>query len=246
MHNTTISPTETIIFGIPILIWGLLLYGGFIFGKIDDKEKRRMPLWTRLTSSLTLVIIAWIWFISQRGTDIEQLALWLAIGMTLSFLGDIFMADILPLQPYVLYGILAFGVGHIAYIIGFSNIGLQLDSNFPNFVVLIIWWLIGIVGWFFLVFWKTKREFLHYAALPYALLLASTVGVATTIALGSPAFVIIAIGAALFLLSDLILAAELFSNLHFKLIGDVIWLTYGTGQMLIICGLILYTLVAST
>jgi hypothetical protein len=44
----------------------------------------------------------------------------------------------------------------------------------------------------------------------------------------------LAIGAALFLLSDLILAGELFSGLKFPLIGDVIWLTYGPAQALIV------------
>jgi hypothetical protein len=70
--------------------------------------------------------------------------------------------------------------------------------------------------------------------LPYALLLASTAGLATGLALQSTYFVPLAIGAALFLLSDLILAGELFSGLQFPLIGDVIWLTYGPGQALIV------------
>ena len=45
---------------------------------------------------------------------------------------------------------------------------------------------------------------------------------------------VLAIGGALFLLSDLILAARLFNEVHFPLIGDVIWLTYGPAQMLIV------------
>ena len=42
------------------------------------------------------------------------------------------------------------------------------------------------------------------------------------------------VGAALFLISDLILAAQLFNDLHFRGVGDVVWLTYGPGQMLIV------------
>jgi hypothetical protein len=38
----------------------------------------------------------------------------------------------------------------------------------------------------------------------------------------------------LLLLSDLILAAELFNDLHFPLVGDVVWLTYGPAQALIV------------
>lgn len=251
MLNIAISTTETIIMSIATIIWAAFLYGGFAFGKIDTQEKGRIPLWTRLASSFTLVVAAWLWFSITQGTSIGQLSTWLAIGMSLSFIGDIFMANILPIEPYIIYGIAAFGIGHIAYILGFTNMGLQFnDSNFPNYAVLIFWWIIAVLGWFLLVFWKSERNYISYAALPYALLLATTVGMATSLALNNQEFTLIAIGAGLFLLSDLVLAAELFSNLHFRLIGDFIWLSYGTGQTLIVCGLLLYittkTLVVNT
>jgi hypothetical protein len=75
---------------------------------------------------------------------------------------------------------------------------------------------------------------LHRAALPYALLLASTAGLATGLAVQAPAFVPLAIGGGLFLLSDLILAARLFNGVYFYLIGDIVWLTYGPAQALIV------------
>ncbi len=49
-------------------------------------------------------------------------------------------------------------------------------------------------------------------------------------------FVMVLIGAILFLTSDLILATRLFNNAFFWLIDDVVWLTYGPGQMLIVFG----------
>ncbi|MGB0384348.1 MAG: lysoplasmalogenase family protein [Ardenticatenaceae bacterium] len=67
--------------------------------------------------------------------------------------------------------------------------------------------------------------------------LATTTGLATALALQTSAFVWLAIGAALFLFSDLILAAQLFNGLHFRLIGDLVWLTYGPGQMMIVYSL---------
>ncbi|MBI5669683.1 MAG: hypothetical protein HZC41_16925 [Chloroflexi bacterium] len=39
-------------------------------------------------------------------------------------------------------------------------------------------------------------------------------------------------------MSDLILAGELFSGINFPLIGDVMWLTYGPAQMLIVYSMI--------
>jgi hypothetical protein len=242
MLNIPITYVEITVFGGVFIVWASLLFGGFVFGKLDTQQNRRMPIWTRLASSLVLVIGAWMWFAISQGTQVSLLATWIAIGMTLSFLGDIFMARILHLEPYILYGIGAFGLGHIAYIIGLANTGLKLSSSYPNYTTLIIWWIIGLLGWYFIIFWKGKHSFLHYAALPYALLLASTVGFATSLSLSNQAFILIAIGSGLFLLSDLILAAEVFSNLRFPLIGDVVWLTYGPGQMLIVCGLIFYAI----
>lgn len=45
-----------------------------------------------------------------------------------------------------------------------------------------------------------------------------------------------AVGAPLLLSSDLILAAQLFNDASFAHIGDVIWMSYGLGQMLIANG----------
>lgn len=59
----------------------------------------------------------------------------------------------------------------------------------------------------------------------------------TALALQTSAFVWLAIGAALFLFSDLILAAQLFNGLHFRLIGDVVWRGEGPGQMMIVYSL---------
>ena len=49
-----------------------------------------------------------------------------------------------------------------------------------------------------------------------------------------PTLFITALGAALFLLSDLLLAAQLFNGVKFRLIGDVVWMLYGPAQMLIV------------
>ena len=99
--------------------------------------------------------------------------------------------------------------------------------------------LVGVAGWYIVVFrGAAPPTVLAWSALPYALLLASTTGVATGLAVQESRFTPLVIGAALFLLSDLILAGQLFRRAHFALIGDVVWLTYGTGQMLIVyaCG----------
>ena len=83
-------------------------------------------------------------------------------------------------------------------------------------------------------FSRFPGHFLHWIVLPYALLLATTAGVATGLALQAPSFWPLALGAALFLFSDTLIGGNWFNNLDFPLVHDLIWLTYGPGQMLIV------------
>jgi hypothetical protein len=75
---------------------------------------------------------------------------------------------------------------------------------------------------------------LRCAGLPYALLLATTAGVALGLAIQTPVYLPLALGATLFLLSDLLVAGEQFGRMRFPHIGDAVWLTYGPAQMLIV------------
>ena len=235
MFDTLTSPAR-----LPLLIlliaWALLLFGGFVFGRRSEDGTRRMPTWTRIASSLVLVIAAGYWVILARESRAAGFAIAVALGMTLGLVGDLFMAKlIIKSEQHILGGIGSFGLGHIAYIAGFIGFGDVIGANDGRTAAWVVWLLIGGVGWYFAVYrGQAKRGMLHYAALPYALLLASSAGFATGLALNVNLFVPLAIGCALFLFSDLILAAELFAGLSFPLIGDVVWLTYGPAQMLIV------------
>jgi hypothetical protein len=219
-----------------LIAWAALLFGGFIFGKRQTGREGRMPTWTRMTSSAVLVVAGWSWAALAAGSGAATFSLLIAVGMTLGFLGDLFMAKLLPVSPHVLWGMAAFGLGHVAYIAAILGYGSShgLDAAGPRFGAWLVWLLIGAVAWYFVVFRGQKPTALHWAALPYSLLLASTAGFATGLALQDPAFAPLAIGAVLFLISDLILAAQLFAGRRFRLIDDVVWLTYGPGQMLIV------------
>lgn len=225
---------------LPLLVllglWAALLFGGFIFGRRWDDGTRRMPVWTRMASSLALVIAAWYWFILTRDGTTAGFSLPVAIGMTLGFVGDLFMAKLITKSDNaVLGGIGAFGLGHITYIIAFVSFGDLIGATNYRVEAWLVWLVIGVIGWYLAVFRGQKtRGLFHYAALPYALLLASTAGFATELALNSSLFIPLAFGCALFLLSDLLLAARLFAGVFFPLIDDVVWLLYGPAQMLIV------------
>jgi uncharacterized membrane protein YhhN len=195
-----------------------------------------MPRWTRLASSFVLVIAAWsiAFFSDEDGMSFRG---WIAVGMTLGFVGDLFMAQVFPLKQYVIGGMAAFGLGHIAYIGAFLGIVSSVSA-----LPFVIMWIIAAVLWGFVVYQPARRQqtvnVIHFIALPYALLLATTAGAAINAAqmLDEWQAILPVIGALLFLVSDLILAAELFSGAKFRWINDVVWLTYGPAQMLIVYG----------
>ncbi|MHB0980646.1 MAG: lysoplasmalogenase family protein [Thermoleophilia bacterium] len=232
------------------LVWAILLFGGFLLGSSADDPSHRMPTWTRMGSSAVLVLAAWAWFAHARmgaGAQHDRaasgqregkrgFALLLALGMTAGFAGDLILAGLLPGGENVLAGIAAFGLGHVLYIAAILRWAVRRGYNDPRirWIAFAAWWVIGAAAWYLVVFRGQEATVLHWAALPYALLLAGTCGAATGLAAQARAFVPMAAGAALFLASDLILAAQLFNDVNFRLIGDVIWLTYGPGQMLIV------------
>lgn len=222
-------------------LWAGLLFGGVMLGHTNEDRTRWMPTWTRIGASLSLVVFAWVLWVCVYQTHHHHLVFWLAVGMTFGCLGDVFMAQLLPLKDYVLGGMGAFGMGHIAYIIGVlsAQSTYGLDNPLQLLISLLLWGVIGSSFWYVMVYRGSEQTILHWVALPYALLLSSTAGVAMGLALQDVHFVLMVIGAVLFLLSDLILATELFNGARWAYIGDVVWLTYSPGQMLIVAGLFL-------
>ncbi|NCF67660.1 MAG: hypothetical protein GWP61_16975 [Chloroflexi bacterium] len=218
-----------------LALWAILLVGGFVLG--SNKDGRRMPAWTRLASSLTLVVAGFSWAFISREYGTQGYALFLTIGMTFGFLGDLLLAHVLVSGKAAnMGGIVAFAVGHVFYITAIWRLGDQLgaDTFALRFAALITWWLVAGLGWYFVVFRGSKATFLHWFVLPYALLLATTAGAAMGLALQVSAFWPLVIGAALFLASDTLIGGNWFNDLNFNLLHDVIWLTYGSGQMLIV------------
>jgi hypothetical protein len=215
-----------------LLLWAILLLGGFLLGSSAEKG-RRMPKWTRLSSSAVLVLAGWSWYCVTRDSPANVYALLIALGMTFGFAGDLFIAGVLVRSGGKIGGIAGFALGHVCYILailwllGFAPGGSASGA-------MLLWWLIALAGWYFIVFRGATVTRMHWLVLPYALLLATTAGAATGLALQEPAFWPLVLGAALFLLSDTILGGAWFNDLQLPNIHDIIWLTYGPGQMLIV------------
>ncbi len=236
MISFTIPPSSKLWLMTFLLLWAGMLFGGLLFGDDTEEQSRhRMPVWTRMLSSFMLVLAGWSWYFIADNTRLESISFLIASGMTLGFLGDLFMARLIIWDDrYVLAGIAAFGIGHIAYI---TAMLLYMRGNDLAFEVLpvLFWLIVALILWFLIVYRPARQpQILHFAALPYALLLAATTGVATALSFQNSAFIWMAVGASLFLLSDLLLAARLFNDVQFPMIDDFVWLLYGPAQMLIV------------
>jgi hypothetical protein len=184
-----------------LLIWSGLLLGGFLLERGHEGGSRRMPTWTRIGSSLTLVVAAWSWCWFTRATSAQSFSLLIAAGMSLGFIGDLFIADLVPGLPPILGGIGSFGLGHVAYIIAVWQLGNDYDMTAPwaRWGGSGAWLATGLLGWTIIVYPSNQPAALRWAALPYTLLLSGTAGLATWLCLQSAVFGPLALGASLFL-----------------------------------------------
>lgn len=220
-----------------LAVWAALLTLGFAFGKLDEERINRIPRLNKMLSSAILVACALIWWLAgASGTPLAAYAALLFFGMAFSFLGDVIMAELLPLPQHVLFGIGAFGVAHVLYISGYLRLGgvLGLQDGRARTAGLAVFLVLAVVLWWALIRSPQTDAVLNYGSLAYALLLGAMAGLAVSLALQEPRFVLLALGAVLFLVSDVFLGHRLFQGGTFLLIGDLVWMTYIVGQLLIV------------
>jgi hypothetical protein len=227
------TPIAATLLMLPIVA---LLIGGFALNRYDTTRAGRMPKITELPQTALLVVFAAIvWITVPGGPPLKAVAALLCIGVAFGFLGDLFLANVFRQKNYVLFGMIAFAIGHILYILAFRELAVRSGLHDVGLYALALGftWLLAAVLWFILVR-KPNGGPMQYAALAYALFLASMAGFALGLALQHGALLPLAIGAILFLVSDTLIAARLFAGRTFAYIGDLIWLTYIAAQVLIV------------
>jgi hypothetical protein len=236
MSSASVTPAQQGWLISLLTVWSALLFGGFLLGKPTLPGERRMPCWTRIGSSAVLVLASLSWLHVAAGTGAATLAALIALGMAFCFAGDLFMAGLLRVAQPFTGGMAAFGFGHVAYILAFTSFGATYSKGNPGSCLPVWagWLLVGTIGWWRVVSRAPHRTRLRWAAMLYTLSLTGTAAVTTRLALNDPRFVFAAVGATLFLVSDTILAANLFGKRQLRSMHDVVWLTYGPAQMLIV------------
>ncbi|HET9222570.1 MAG TPA: lysoplasmalogenase [Roseiflexaceae bacterium] len=213
-----------------------LLLLGLALGRPDARRRNRIPLPVRMLSS-ALVLAAALLLWKESAAPSKRAAKLVAAGMSCGLLGDLLMAQVIPLPRHVIWGMLAFGAGHTFYIRALLERSRQTAGAGHPYPALGTALAITLAGWWALVRNPEIDRTLNYSALAYSLLLASMSGLAASLAVQDNRYLPVAGGGALFLASDTLLASELFRKAHFPGIGDVIWMTYIVGQALIVGGM---------
>jgi len=219
-----------------LLIVAALGIGGFIFSHYEIARLGRLPKSFQLPQSFLLALLTLIvWLGAALNSPSAPQAGFICVGMTCGFVGDLFMANVFKQKHSVEFGMAAFAVGHVCYMLAFREIAVRLAlHNLELYALaLAITWMTAFVLWWFLVR-NPGGSSLQFVALGYSLFLASMSGYALGLAFQTPHFLFLAIGTLLFLFSDSLIAVRLFTKRSFQYMGDVIWITYILAQVLII------------
>lgn len=219
------------------LVWGGLLFGSYLVGKPQPPRGNRIPIGVDLLSSAALVGAAWaLRSATPASGPVRRFATRIAVGMSIGAVSDVLMKVSVPA------GMAGFSLGHIAYISGILGLSDALGGSTPlrRYGAWAGWIGLGLLGWALVVHAGPKSgRPLSWAALGYCALLASTAGVATGLTLQRPRYAPLLVGSTLFVLSDLIIAMrifnpDLFARIPDSVRGDIVWLTYGPAQALIV------------
>lgn len=220
-----------------LVCWIILLVGSLLIDFGGRTRRNRIPLTARMAMSVVLAVAALVlWRTETAGTTLADYGLLVFLGMTFGLVGDLVMAKVIPTPNRVIFGMLAFGVGHLCYIAAFIGLGQGIDQSFAVGLAAswLVYSLVSALLWYTLIRQPARGRALNVGTLVYALLLASMGAAAMALALQDVRLLPLALGGLLFIASDMFVGSELMRGTSFRSIGDVIWTTYTVAQFLIV------------
>ncbi len=233
---TVFSKPVRLALSILLVLWAVALVGSLALELTNAPVADSTISWLFRSTSPLLVVIGWVLCASGPRDGLRPVRLLVALGMTVSCLGDMVMGEIIPTPEPILAGIAVFGTAHVIYIIAFAMIAgrVGLRSSRVRAAAIGLAVAVGVACWSILVKTPAAGLALNAGSLVYALIIGSMGGMALSLALQDRRFNWTAVGAALFMLSDVILGARALRDIHWPLIGETVWWSYIIGQMLIV------------
>lgn len=161
----------------------------------------------------------------------------LLTGLVFSWLGDIFLLFENKNALFFIFGLASFLTTHIFYIIYFlkiSSANISLLKKQPWLVLVIVGYGVALVGLLYPHLGELKLPVIVYATVICSMFLCS---LHIFLKVNNPANILYLLGAALFVLSDSLLALNKFYQ-PFAFAGVLIMLTYCAAQYFIVTGFI--------
>ncbi len=191
----------------------------------------------RLVSKPLLMLLLGIYFLTETKNKSTSLKAWIALALFFSWIGDILLMFEHQHKNYFLFGLSAFFLAQVFYIIFFHNIRMRENIRGNALLLLVV-----VVYYYILVY--LLNPYLHELSLPvriYGVVLSFMLMLAmhTTFSRNKKAGWLMTIGAILFVISDSLLAIDKFYS-ALPNAGLIIIFTYGVAQLLIIIGAIEY------
>ncbi|HDR7689214.1 lysoplasmalogenase [Bacillus toyonensis] len=193
------------------------------------RENMPLPLAVRLILSFSLTGSAiWIWL---QDPSIEYSS-WVALGMTLSTLGDLFMAGLIPFGHRLIGGMVTFALAHCFYVKAFLQTGISWNGFW---IGLLVYGLFLIIGWFFFIRNEKQDKLFTIGALIYGLWVGGMACFAFALYYANTGiWWIPALGGLLFVISDFIIGVTDIGGRKLKYEPLWIWFTYVAAQMCIV------------
>jgi hypothetical protein len=214
-----------------------LLGGGLLLGKLNPDQTGRLPRPLRMLLSALLVVAALLqWWYGANASAARSYGLLIFLGMAASFVGDLIMARLISVPNRLIFGMAAFAVGHAFYVSAFAHLLRESQpvgaavAGIVSVTVLVF----GIWAWYSFVRNPDRGRVINIGSLLYGLLFGVSASLAVLLAIGDPHYVGLAAGSLLFMMSDLILGNWVIRGHVWTAVNDVIWLTYVSGQLLIV------------
>jgi uncharacterized membrane protein YhhN len=178
-----------------------------------------------------------IYFLAETNSFISSLKKWITLALVFSWAGDVLLMFESTNSNFFIFGLVAFLIAHIFYILFYENVIRKEGSN-KNY-----WWFLPVIIYYIALIYILSPNLgdmklpvrIYGIVICYMLIQALQTG---RIKNFGAATLTIA-GAVLFITSDSILAINKFYE-PFKYAGIAIMLTYGIAQLLITLGAVRY------
>lgn len=221
--------------GAIIGVWAAIYVAGMWISRPDRDAQRRLARWGKVGMIACFVGMA-IYGLISRGTaaiTVRYGGLILA-GLVAGGAGDILLAELTPVKRPLLPAIMAFGLGHLFYTVALIGVAeTPLVRQIAVGAALLIWLILLGAGLWQRLNPASCPNLTQLALAAYFVLLASVTLMGVLQWRQSPAAWRLGLGLLLFGISDLLLGADLSGRWRFPLMGDLIWILYASGQMLI-------------